>query len=68
MPTATSHGTDSTGIQRRYDWVNAEVNTLNLPVEWHTDLIFEGLESSWFVAMLTGRFFHFRHFPQAYRY
>ena len=39
MPAATSQGTDSTGIQRRDDLVNAEVNALHTPAQGHANLV-----------------------------
>ncbi len=40
MPTATGHGMYPARIQGRYDLVNAVVDALHTPVEWHADLIF----------------------------
>ena len=56
MPATTSDGMDPTGIQCRDDLVNAEVNTLDAPVDRHADLIFEGYFTTRGVAILTGCF------------
>ena len=36
---AASHGPNTACVQGRDDVVNAMVNTLDTPIEWHTDLI-----------------------------
>ena len=40
MSTATGHGMYPARIQGRYDLVNAVVDALHTPIEWHADLIF----------------------------
>ena len=39
MTATTSLGTESSRIQCRHDMVNAVVDALDAPIEWHADLI-----------------------------
>lgn len=51
MSAATSYSADSAGIQCRDDVMDTIVDTLHLPVKWHTNLIFYGFIAAWRVAM-----------------